>query len=49
MIIARKPKAAAKYLCTTSGIALFMSYGNVGYLASANAISASLVGKTTKP
>jgi len=38
MIIAKNPRAAAKYLCTTSGIALFISYGNVGYLASAKAI-----------
>ena len=47
--IAKTPNAAAKYLCTTSGIALLISYGNIGYLLSAKAISASLVGNTINP
>jgi hypothetical protein len=47
--IAMNPSPAAKYLCTTSGIALLISYGNNGYLLSATAMSASFIGKTTKP
>ena len=47
--IATKPKKAAKYLWTTSGIALSISYGNWGYLCSARRTSASEVGNTTKP
>ena len=47
--IATNPNVAAKYLWTTSGIALFISYGNCGNRSSAIATSNSLVGKTTNP
>ena len=47
--IAIKPREAAKYLWTTYGITLSISYGKLGYLLSAIAISASEVGNVTKP
>ena len=44
-----RPRVAAKYLWITSGITLLISYGKLGYLCSAKAISTSEVGKTTNP
>ena len=44
-----KPSAAAKYLCTTSGIALATSYGVSGNLELARSISSGLTGIVTKP
>ena len=37
--IARRPRDAAKYLCTTSGIILSISTGESGYNCSAISIS----------
>ena len=47
--IAINPSAAAKSLWTCSGIALLISYGNIGNLLSAKAISTSSFGQKTKP